>query len=85
MSQTPKEQIKDMGVCVVGLGYVGLPLAGAFARHQNVTGYCRDQEAVDALKRTVQQIIPSAICTGAVRESAHWNGYIERFNMAPIS
>jgi len=54
MSQTPEEQIMDMGVCVVALGYVGLPLAGAFARHQNGTGYCRDQEAVDALNRTVR-------------------------------
>jgi UDPglucose 6-dehydrogenase/UDP-N-acetyl-D-galactosamine dehydrogenase len=38
MSHTPKEQIKDMTVCVVGLGYVGLPLAEAFARHLKVIG-----------------------------------------------
>ena len=33
MSRTPKERIKDMTACVVGLGYAGLPLAEAFA-HQ---------------------------------------------------
>jgi len=54
MSYTPKEQIKDMTVCVVGLGYVGLPLAEAFARHLKVIGYRRNHEAVDELNRTVQ-------------------------------
>ena len=54
MSHTPKEQIKDMTVCVVGLGYVGLPLAEAFARHLKVIGYRRNQEAVDELNRTVE-------------------------------
>ncbi len=38
MSHTPKKEIKDMTVCVVGLGYVGLPLAEAFARHLKVIG-----------------------------------------------
>jgi len=46
--------ITDMIVCVVGLGYVGLPLAEAFARHLKVIGYRRNQEAVDALNRTMQ-------------------------------
>ena len=54
MSRTPKKEIKDMTVCVVGLGYVGLPLAEAFARHLKVIGYRRNQEAVDALNRTVK-------------------------------
>ncbi|HOT03965.1 MAG TPA: nucleotide sugar dehydrogenase, partial [Methanolinea sp.] len=42
-----------MTVCVVGLGYVGLPLAEAFARHLKVIGYRRNQEAVDALNQTM--------------------------------
>jgi len=54
MSHTSRKEIKDMTVCVVGLGYVGLPLAGAFARHLKVIGYRRNQEAVDALNRTVE-------------------------------
>ncbi|MCQ8893259.1 MAG: nucleotide sugar dehydrogenase [Methanolinea sp.] len=54
MSHTPRKEIKDMTVCVVGLGYVGLPLAEAFARHLKVIGYRRNQEAVDALNRTLE-------------------------------
>jgi UDPglucose 6-dehydrogenase/UDP-N-acetyl-D-galactosamine dehydrogenase len=54
MSHTPRKEIKHMTVCVVGLGYVGLPLAEAFARHLEVIGYRRNQEAVDALNRTMQ-------------------------------
>lgn len=29
-------------VCVVGLGYVGLPLAQDFSQHIRTIGYCRD-------------------------------------------
>jgi len=54
MSHTPRKEIASMTVCVVGLGYVGLPLAEAFARHLKVIGYRRNQEAVDDLNRTVK-------------------------------
>jgi UDPglucose 6-dehydrogenase/UDP-N-acetyl-D-galactosamine dehydrogenase len=30
-------------VCIVGLGYVGLPLAEAFSRHIRVIGYDVDE------------------------------------------
>jgi len=36
-------------VCVVGLGYVGLPLAEAFSEHIRTIGYRRDQQKVDEL------------------------------------
>ena len=49
MSHTPRKETKDMTVCDVGL-----PLAGAFARHLEVFGYRRNQEAVDALNMTVE-------------------------------
>jgi len=39
-------------VCVVGLGYVGLPLAGAFAEHLRTIGYRRNQKAVNELNAT---------------------------------
>jgi len=45
--------ITGLTVCVVGLGYVGLPLAEAFTQHLKVIGYRRNQEAVDELNRTV--------------------------------
>jgi UDP-N-acetyl-D-galactosamine dehydrogenase len=38
-------------VCVIGLGYVGLPLAEAFAEHFRTIGYRRNQKAIDALNR----------------------------------
>ena len=39
-------------VCVVGLGYVGLPLAEAFAVHLRTIGFRRDAKKVDLLKKT---------------------------------
>jgi len=69
MSRTPKEQIKDMTVCVVGLGYVGLPLAEAFARHLNVIGYRRNQEAVDALNRNMKQKFPALFVSSLTENS----------------
>ena len=38
-------------VCVVGLGYVGLPLAEDFSRHIRTIGYRRDQNKVDELNK----------------------------------
>ncbi len=38
-------------IAVIGLGYVGLPLALAFSKHYQVIGYDVDTERVDALKR----------------------------------
>ena len=36
--------MKDKTVCIVGLGYVGLPLADAFSKHLNVIGFDIDEE-----------------------------------------
>ncbi len=36
--------MKDKTVCVVGLGYVGLPLADAFSKHLKVIGFDIDKE-----------------------------------------
>jgi len=38
-------------IAVIGLGYVGLPLALAFSKYYQVIGYDTDCERVDALKR----------------------------------
>ncbi|MEI6842419.1 MAG: nucleotide sugar dehydrogenase [Methanomicrobiales archaeon] len=46
------ESIKNKTVCVVGLGYVGLPLAEAFSRHLRTIGYRRNQKAIDELNAT---------------------------------
>ncbi len=39
-------------VCVVGLGYVGLPLLEAFANHFRVVGFDVDEAVVDRVNRT---------------------------------
>ena len=36
--------MKDKIVCIVGLGYVGLPLAKAFSKHLKVIGFDIDEE-----------------------------------------
>jgi UDP-N-acetyl-D-glucosamine/UDP-N-acetyl-D-galactosamine dehydrogenase len=46
------EKLLKKTVCVVGLGYVGLPLAEAFAEHLRTIGYRRDQKKIDELKKT---------------------------------
>jgi UDP-N-acetyl-D-glucosamine/UDP-N-acetyl-D-galactosamine dehydrogenase len=44
--------VKNKVLCVVGLGYVGLPLAVAFSQHLKTIGYRRNQKAVDELNLT---------------------------------
>ena len=44
------QKLGDKTVCVVGLGYVGLPLTLDFSKHLRTIGYRRNQKAVDELK-----------------------------------
>ncbi len=44
--------ILDKTVCIVGLGYVGLPLAEDFSQHIRTIGYRRDKKKVDELNHT---------------------------------
>ena len=41
--------MKDKTVCIVGLGYVGLPLANAFSKHLKVIAFDIDEEKVKRL------------------------------------
>ena len=41
--------MKDKIVCVVGLGYVGLPLANAFSKHLKVIGFDIEEEKIKNL------------------------------------
>lgn len=43
------EELKDKTVCVVGLGYVGQPLAEAFSNHLNTIGFDIVQEKVNRI------------------------------------
>jgi len=38
--------MKDKTVCIIGLGYVGLPLAEAFSKHLKTIGFDVDEEKI---------------------------------------
>jgi UDP-N-acetyl-D-mannosaminuronate dehydrogenase len=38
--------MKDKIVCIVGLGYVGLPLARTFSKHLKVSGFDIDEDKI---------------------------------------
>jgi len=48
-------------IAIIGLGYVGLPLALAFSKKYQVIGYDLDQERVDALKRGEDATLETAL------------------------
>ena len=43
-------QLQDIHLCVIGLGYVGLPLAVEFGKHRGVLGFDINQHRIDELK-----------------------------------
>lgn len=45
--------VKDIRICVVGLGYVGLPLAVEFGKQQHVIGFDLKRERIEQLRRGV--------------------------------
>jgi UDP-N-acetyl-D-glucosamine/UDP-N-acetyl-D-galactosamine dehydrogenase len=45
-----KDKILHKTVCVVGLGYVGLPLAFAFSHHFNVIGFDVNKQKISSIK-----------------------------------
>lgn len=56
-------------LCVIGLGYVGLPLAVALARHFPVIGFDIDGERVDELRRgrdRTREVEPETLATSTL-------------------
>lgn len=51
-----KTNLKDKVVCIVGLGYVGLPLAEAFSKHFKVVGFDIDQKKVNKLSHELNYL-----------------------------
>lgn len=43
--------MKNKTVCIVGLGYVGLPLAKVFSKHLKVLGYDMDSDKIENLNQ----------------------------------
>jgi len=56
-------------VCVVGLGYVGLPLAEAFSKHLMTIGYRRNKKAVEELNRTPGNRIEATTDPAKIKEA----------------
>ena len=50
-----KGQTKERRVAVVGLGYVGLPIAVAFGKRQNVIGFDVNKQKIDALQNGIDR------------------------------
>jgi UDPglucose 6-dehydrogenase/UDP-N-acetyl-D-galactosamine dehydrogenase len=44
-----QKSLKEKTVCIIGLGYVGLPLAENFSRHIRTIGFRRNQKSVDEI------------------------------------
>jgi UDP-N-acetyl-D-galactosamine dehydrogenase len=43
-------QLQDIQLCVIGLGYVGLPLAAEFGKHRSVLGFDINQARISELR-----------------------------------
>ena len=63
------ETIKNKTVCVVGLGYVGLPLAQEFSRHIRTIGFRRDQKKVDELNALLGNQIEATTDPQRIKEA----------------
>jgi len=63
------ESVIGNTVCVVGLGYVGLPLAEAFSKHLRTIGYRRNKKAVEELNRTPGNRIEATTDPAKIKEA----------------
>jgi len=50
------DKMRNKTVCIVGLGYVGLPLAEAFSKHLKVIGFDVDNEKIRLLNNNEENI-----------------------------
>ena len=64
-----QRSIKNKTVCVVGLGYVGLPLAQDFSRHIRTIGFRRDKKKVDELNAAPGNKIEATTDPSMIREA----------------
>ena len=65
--QAPRRPVAALRIAVIGLGYVGLPLAIALARHFDVSGFDIDRAHLDALGKGHDRA--GAVAPGAVAAS----------------
>jgi UDP-N-acetyl-D-glucosamine/UDP-N-acetyl-D-galactosamine dehydrogenase len=63
------QEVLKKTVCVVGLGYVGMPLAEAFSEHLRTIGFRRDQKKVDELNATKGNRIEATTDPALIKEA----------------
>jgi UDPglucose 6-dehydrogenase/UDP-N-acetyl-D-galactosamine dehydrogenase len=51
-----KKDLKDKIICIVGLGYVGLPLMKAFSKHFKVIGFDINKNKINILKNRIKKV-----------------------------
>ena len=61
--------ILNKTVCIVGLGYVGLPLAQDFSEHIRTIGYRRDRKKVDELNAAPGNRIEATTDPSRIKEA----------------
>jgi UDP-N-acetyl-D-glucosamine/UDP-N-acetyl-D-galactosamine dehydrogenase len=59
--------MKDLRICVVGLGYVGLPLAVAFGKIMRVFGFDVNKKKIEDLKRGIDSM--KELSSAALKEA----------------
>lgn len=87
-SNKNNRQMKEIKICVIGLGYVGLPLARLFSTKYKTVGYDMNKERVDALMaghdstlEVSDELLQSAIknglfCTADIEQIRDCNFYV---------
>jgi UDP-N-acetyl-D-galactosamine dehydrogenase len=63
------DSLKNKTVCVIGLGYVGYPLAEAFSRYLRTIGYRRDEQKVQELNASPTNRILATTDPHRIREA----------------
>lgn len=64
-----KEKLNGITVCVVGLGYVGYPLADAFSKHVRTIGYDVDEDKVARINATPKNTIIATTDPAMIRKA----------------
>lgn len=71
--------LSNVNIAVVGLGYVGLPLACMFAKKYNVVGYDTKEERIKNINKAIDDNdeIPSSILQRAINRGFFASSNIE--------
>lgn len=66
--------MKDYKICVVGLGYVGLPLARLFSTKYQTIGFDMNQDRVDALMKGHDATLE--VCDDLLQDAINKHGFV---------